>query len=100
MALNVYDMGDLVRISSGTFTNSGGTAVDPTTITMRLRNPAGSVITYVSGGTPAPSQAATGSYFVDVTLTMPGRWHYRWEGVGDAVAAAEGSLEVQRSRVL
>ena len=87
------DVGDVPYIQV-IFTNAGGTAIDPTTITLYLEKPTGSVgtYTYASGSI---ARAAAGSYTYNGTATEAGYWNCRWVGDGAAVAAQQGRYFVR-----
>jgi PKD repeat protein len=87
------DVGDVAYIVC-TFTNAGGTLVAPTTITLYLQQPSGSVGTYTaaSGSVASP---ATGTYTFNGTATEAGYWDVRWVGDGAAVAAQQGRYFVR-----
>lgn len=92
---NQYENGDQVRLTV-TFANSAGTNTDPTAIVFKYRNPAGTISTktYALGEV---TKSATGVYYIDLSLTSDGEWHYRAYGTGNLVAAAEGKLTVSKS---
>ena len=91
------DIGDVPYIVC-TFTNAGGTLIDPTTITLYLQQPSGSVgtYTYASGSV---IRAAAGSYTFNGTATEAGYWDVRWVGAGAAVAAQQGRYFVRSTNV-
>lgn len=73
-----------------------GTALtDPTTITLKVMSPDGTVTTYTHPATI--TRVSTGIYTKDVTLTVEGSWWWRWEGTGSAQATDEGWVECIRS---
>ncbi len=91
---NIYDVGDKIRISC-TFT-SGGTPTDPTTVTVKVKEPGGTVTT----GTLALGQVVKddiGDYHYDFTIDEAGRHWYRFEGAGALVASAETDFMVRAS---
>lgn len=87
------DVGDIPYIVC-TFTNSGGAVIDPTTITLYLEQPSGSVgtHTYASGSV---IRSAAGTYTFNGTATAAGYWCARWVGDGAAVAAQQGRYFVR-----
>lgn len=92
----LYDLGDVVRLT-GTFTDSNGTAADPTTVTLEVKDPSGNEATY----TYALSQitkSSTGIYYKDVTTDEGGTWYYRWLGSGTVASADEGYFYVEDSK--
>lgn len=92
--VNVYDVGDSVRVSA-TFTVSA-VNTDPSTITLKVKDPEGSITTYTYAGGTVTKQA-TGIFYKDVTVSNDGIWYYRFEGTGTVIAAVEGQFRVRRS---
>jgi len=93
-----YDVGDRVRFSA-TFKDINGTAMDPTTITFKIKSPSGTTTTYVYGQNGELVRTGTGTYRVDFDMTEGGVWNYRWEGSGALVVAEEGQVTVKFSKV-
>ena len=91
-----YDVGDSVRMSAA-FTVSS-VATDPTTITFKMREPDGTVTTYVYGTDAELVKDSTGNYHVDWGTSMSGDFFYRFTGTGACVAASEGYFTVKESR--
>ena len=71
-----------------------GTALDPSTTTLRVKDPTGTVTTYSS-----PVHDSQGNYHQDVTPTVAGTWWYEWLGTGTVVAQSEGYFIVTPSQV-
>lgn len=94
--MNSYQVGDQVRVSVA-FTNTAGTAADPTTITLLVKQRQRAVATYTFAAGQV-TKTATGAYYRDVDVTEEGIWDYRWVGTGAVVAAAEGSFNVPDSQ--
>ena len=105
-----YDRGDTVRLGNASvaddaaaFTTLDGTATDPTAVTLTVVRPDGTALVYgwpAAGGALPLTRESAGRFSADVLLDQSGTWHYRLAGTGTVAAAAEGSLRVQRSRVL
>lgn len=94
-----YDIGDVVRIS-GVFTTLPSTAVDPATVKLFVKRPAGGdqiELTYGVGS--EITRDGTGSYHADVPIDMAGDWKYRWVSTGAGKAAEPGWFTVRRSNV-
>lgn len=70
-----------------------GVLVDPTTVTLRVRNPQG------TRSTPLTVRDSTGKFHCDIQLNTAGQWWYRFEATGP-IAADEGSFVVRRSSVI
>ena len=99
-SISAFSSGDTVRFTS-TFA-VGGTNSDPSTsITFRIKNPNGVGASYVYNTDSEVVRSATGVYYVDLILNLPGEHHYRWEGAGNtAPGASEGVIRINRSNVL
>jgi hypothetical protein len=81
------------------FQDATGADVDPTTITFKLSSPDATLTTYTYSTDAQLLRTSTGDYYVDVTPSLPGRWHFRWESTGtNLTSAVEGSFVVQVSR--
>lgn len=91
---NAYEQGETVRIT-GTFSVSG-VNTDPTTVTLKVQNPAGTETSYTYAASEV-TKSATGVYYKDVTLSTSGVWYYRWIGTGTVVSADEDYLFVKPS---
>lgn len=91
-----FDIGDVVTLTVQ-WADKDGIALNPTAVTLIVRDPTGTNVTHASGF----SNASLGNYEIDIgPVSLPGRWHYRWEAAGALVAAEEGSFRVARSRVI
>jgi hypothetical protein len=106
MTIRSYDTNDRVRLGnhssvSGTaaFTTVGGVATDPTAVVLTVKEPDGTSTAYTWPSPATLSKEATGRFYVDVTLDLPGLWAYRLEGTGAVVATEEGVLHVRKSVV-
>jgi len=95
-----YDIGDTIRLASE-FAQSSGTATDPTTVTLRVKSPAGTTAVYTySSPVTSIDRTAAGAYYYDLTITEAGTWTYRWEGTGTVATAEESRLFVRKSRIV
>lgn len=91
MALPAFDVADGVRATAA-FQDLNGNPADPTTITLKVLDPAGTITE------PPVFRTGTGSYYADFVLpNEPGSWSYRWEGTGDVQVAEEGKFTVRAS---
>jgi len=93
---NVYDSGDLVRVSA-TFTNADDDSADPTAVTFKWQQPDGTETEYVYGEDDELVKDDTGDYHVDLSPTTAGRHYVRFEGTGSVQAAVEGWFAVRGS---
>lgn len=92
---NAYDVGDAIRLSVA-FTNSASAAVDPSAVSLKVRNPAGTVTTYTYA-LGELTKASTGNYYRDIDLDAAGEWAYRFAGTTSNKAAVEGEFIVRPS---
>ena len=91
-----YDLGNLVRVS-GSFTTVTGAPADPTTITLRVKDPTGTIAVYTGG---AMVRDGIGAYHYDLVPAKSGTWSYRWEGTGAVTAAGDSSFAVTPSAIV
>lgn len=97
MTIGIYDIGDVVRIGC-TFTVSGATT-DPTTVTLSVKAPSGTVTSYTyAAGTVIKS--GTGAYHKDLTVTETGTWYYSFVGTGAVATAVEGTFIVKTKKTI
>lgn len=94
--INLYDIGDVVHCV-GTFADRDGQAVDPTTVTFKVRDPTGAITTYVYGTDAQLVKAGVGNYYADVEATASGEWFYRFYSTGNGQAAGETRFGVSES---
>ncbi len=94
MTTPAYDVGDLRRFQVS-FTDVDDAPVDPTSVTVRLREPDGTLMSFVYGTDPEVVRTALGAYEIDLALTQAGRHVLRWEGTGAGQAAEETEFHVR-----
>jgi hypothetical protein len=87
----------MVRVSAA-FTNSAGTAVDPTEVYFEYKDPDGIETLLTYGTDAALVRDSAGNYHVDVDADTEGGWYYRWYSTGTGQTAAEGSFGVNGSQ--
>lgn len=91
---DIFDQGDLVRLKAVFTDAETGVAVDPDTVTFRVRKPDGTVTDYAY-----PAQAtktAVGAYQADVDADQAGSWRWRAFSTGNGQAAEEDGFTVRR----
>lgn len=71
-----YQAGDTYP-ANVTIRNASGVLTDPTTLTLKVRNPAGTITTYVSPVAPIVHDS-TGVYSAGIPLTAAGMWVIQW----------------------
>lgn len=94
---STYDIGDTVRLTA-TYTDTGGTAANPTTVTFVYEDPSGTATTITSTSTSV-SNPAVGSFFTDLVPDEAGLWEYRSSSTGTIIASEEGYFIVRARRV-
>lgn len=106
----MVDCGDMIRFGnpsqdtdSAAFTNLAGTPTDPTAVTLVVQKPDGTQLDYgwpSAGADGTLTRESAGRFFFDVTIDQSGTWRFRLAGSGAVTAASEGSLRVERQRVV
>ena len=92
MTINLYKQGQKVRCSVDFKVN--GVLTDPTTVTCKVKDPSGTVTTYVYGTDAALVKDAVGQYHVDVITDEKAEWNFRFEGTGTCTAVEEQAFNV------
>ncbi len=98
-ALNLYNVGDLVRLT-GNLTTAAGVATDPAALTVTVQSPTGTQTQYVYQSDEFPIRAEAGEFYVDVTPTVAGKWAYQFRSTGTGQAMDEGEFEVEPPRIV
>lgn len=93
--MNAHDKGDQVRLSVS-FTDANGAAANPSSVTLKYRNPAGAVTTIAHGSLV---NTPTGTFSYDLTVDQAGVWAYRFEAAGNFIGAEEDEFLVRSSRL-
>ena len=97
---NYYDQGDNVRMSS-TFTDTGATKADPSTVDFVFTTPDGTdtVNTRTSTSTglvDSIHRVSTGVYFRDAVIgSSSGAYWYRYSSTGNITAMDEATFRVR-----
>ena len=89
---NAYYPNNLIRLSAA-FTVAA-VASDPSTVSLKVKDPSGAVTTYAS-----PVKDSVGNYHQDVTATIVGVWYYDWIGTGAIIAESENTFTILPSQV-
>ena len=101
---STHDIGDIVRIT-GTFTDTGGTNADPTTVHFLYDTPTSTAPTTATrtststGAVGGITRASTGVYYVDITSTGQGLYETRFTSTGVIGASVESWFSVRPRRV-
>lgn len=90
---NTYSVNQLVHLVFPFTVN--GVATDPTTITVRVKDPTGAEATYTLTSTPPVVKDSVGNYHLDITAGIPGTWSYHCEGTGAAQASDDEQFSVR-----
>lgn len=76
---------------------TSGSLVDPTTITWKVRTPAGIETSYVYGVASEVTKTGTGIYVGTIRVQEFGLYASRWNGTGAVVASDEEHFRGARS---
>ena len=90
--MNSYPKGATVRFSAAIAV--AGVATDPTTVTLKTKNPAGTITSYTYALAEIIKDSV-GNYHKDLALATAGTWYHRWEGTGPAAGVEESALNVE-----
>lgn len=90
----LHDIGDNVRIK-GTLVDANTVTVDPSTVTVKIKEPNNTITTYTYPDTVF--KLATGVYYVDFTPDQAGTHRVRFASTGTGQAAEEISFGVESS---
>lgn len=94
MPKSIFSKGATVRIRVTFEDPDTGVAVDPNTVSIKVRAPSGGVTTKTYGSDPEVIKEATGKYLYRLTLTEEGTYRWKWTGVAtDETAIIPGTLE-------
>jgi hypothetical protein len=93
MTINYYKLGQKVRCTVN-FTVSG-VLTDPTTVTCKVMDPSGNVLTYAYPAAPELVKESTGIYHIDVIADEKKQWNFRFEGTGTCTAVEESTFGVR-----
>lgn len=106
----MVDIGDKIRFGnpsqdtdSAAFTNLAGAATDPGAVVLLIQKPDGSQLEYgwpAAGADGTLTRESAGRFYIDIDIDQSGKWQQRLSGTGVITAASEGSLRVERQRVV
>ena len=94
---NDYDVSDVAKLTAAFTEVESEAPVDPTTLVLKIVDPAGTVTTWTYGIGIEIVRVSQGVYFFLLLLTVSGTYYYRWEGTGAAQAAGQNSLYVRKA---
>ena len=100
---STFDQGDLVRVTN-TFTDTGGTPADPTTVYFHYENPSLVTSTFTRTSTALGvvggiRKMSVGVYVYDIPATGRGLYETRFFSTGAITAASESWFSVRPLRV-
>lgn len=98
MTIGVFQVGDKVRLSAA-FSDINEAAADPGGVLCKVREPDGTVTTYIYGTDADLVKDSTGHYHLDFLTTQSGRHRYGFYGITSGQAVAESEFRVQPSKV-
>ena len=93
MSIGSYPAGSSVRLK-GSFYNASDALTDPTTVSLTVKDPAGTSTTYTYALAQL-TKSATGIYYRDVTMATAGKWLYRFAGTGSCIAVAVQGVNIE-----
>lgn len=94
--MHSWIVGEVARLTLTT-TDTAGAPLDPATVVLKIKSPAGAISTQAHPG--AVVRMGVGVFVFDLALTEKGRWLYRWETSAPAQGATQGELTVAPSNI-
>lgn len=94
--MNHYDLGDVVELEA-TFTDDDGELADPTTITLKIKDPSANVTTLTYAAAEL-TRESMGVYYYNLTIDEAGMWYYRWISTGTPATAEEACFYCRASQ--
>lgn len=93
LIINDYYLGTTIRLS-GAFSDPASAPVDPSSVTVKVLAPDGSVTTFVYGVDSALIKDDVGLYHLDYLADQAGEYCHRWEGTGAATVVTQAQFNV------
>lgn len=95
--MNTYEFGaaPTVRVDF----KVGSALTDPTTVTLKVKDPSGNVETHTWAG-GGVTRDSVGKFSRQIVTDEDGIWSYRWIGTGTCEAVVERQFKVKRSMFL
>ncbi len=93
--MNVYQVDTLIQLNVVFYNTALNLPADPVAVALFVEDPAGAV----TEQDPAQIvRTGTGAYYLNFLPPSPGRWTYKWQGVGNVVATSRDTcFEVRAS---
>jgi hypothetical protein len=91
-AAELYELGDQVGLSVQF--GSPKKPIDPARVHVRVRDPEGRTAELTYGKDQSVVRTAPGEYQVVIVATLPGRWRYRFVGLGRVRGEHDGFFDV------
>ena len=88
----VYEVGDQVGLAVQFGTPED--PVDPSAVEFRIKDPDGRTADLRYGRDLGVTRTAPGAYQVVIVASIPGRWRYRFVGIGPVRADHDGYFDV------
>lgn len=86
--MNAYPLGRVVRLSS-VVRNQSDVVADPTSLTVDITRPDGTVISKTWPTDGDVVQSSTGNFLIDIVANVRGAWRYRWSTASSFTTASE-----------
>jgi hypothetical protein len=100
MPFNIYDLGDLVKVTAAFSNKQTGEAIDPDVISVSIKTPAGVLTTYTYVADASLVKDDIGQYYAMVNANEPGFWKYRWWSAGFGQTAKEKEFKIRTAQAI
>lgn len=94
---NTYNKGTLLRCA-GAWTDTAGTALDPTAVIFQYQTPEGKDTSLVYGSDGAVGRSTTGGYYCNLSLDTAGAYYYSFYSTGTGQAADQEKVIVTETQ--
>lgn len=82
--MNIYQIDTAIQLNGSFINATNGAPIDPTVVTLVIEDPSGTLTTITS----SIVRTGIGAYYYIFTPSGPGKWTYKWQGTGAAVATS------------
>ena len=88
-----YYINNAVTVSIA-FKDKSGNPIDPTTVTLQVKDPTNTINSYTFGVGSQIVKDSLGNYHSDIDGDIAGNWVYVWDGSGNVLISGAGSFSI------
>jgi hypothetical protein len=92
-------VGNVVQVYAK-FKDKHNALIDPTTVSVKIRTPAGVDTTYTYGVNPEVLKESTGVYYININTTgQTGTWFAKWTSTGTGQGVGQTNFTVEATDI-